>query len=89
MPEQPLADGLTAAVPRQLPGPEPNPAAARAAMVARLEEEGALHAGPQAPVQALRGVPSLNPHSADGNGARTGPCREAPLPPTASRKAAT
>lgn len=46
MSEQPLADGLTAAVPRQLPGPGPDPAAARAAMVARLEEEGALHAGP-------------------------------------------
>ncbi|MFI5987544.1 hypothetical protein ACIBEA_42620, partial [Streptomyces sp. NPDC051555] len=46
MPEHPLADGLTAAVPRQFPAPGPDPAAARAAMVARLEEEGALHPGP-------------------------------------------
>lgn len=46
MPEQPFADGLTTAVPRQLPDPGPDPAAARAAMVARLEEEGALHPGP-------------------------------------------
>ncbi|WP_328971577.1 MULTISPECIES: protein-L-isoaspartate O-methyltransferase family protein [Streptomyces] len=46
MPEHPLADGLTAALPRQNPDPDPDPAAARAAMVARLEDEDALHPGP-------------------------------------------
>ncbi|MEU9416019.1 methyltransferase domain-containing protein [Streptomyces sp. NPDC048272] len=46
MPEHPSAGGLTAAVPRQLPEPGPDPTAARAEMVARLEDEGALHPGP-------------------------------------------
>ncbi|MFE3558737.1 protein-L-isoaspartate O-methyltransferase [Streptomyces sp. NPDC059193] len=46
MPEHPSTDGLTAAVPRQFPEPSTDPAAARAAMVARLEDEGAVHPGP-------------------------------------------
>ncbi|MER6444067.1 protein-L-isoaspartate O-methyltransferase family protein [Streptomyces venezuelae] len=46
MPEHPPSDGLTATVPRQLPATGPDPAAARAAMVARLQEEGALRPGP-------------------------------------------
>ncbi|MDX2394090.1 methyltransferase domain-containing protein [Streptomyces sp. DK15] len=46
MHECPPAGGLTGALPRQSPNLGPDPAAARAAMVARLEDEGALRPGP-------------------------------------------
>ncbi|WP_063607424.1 protein-L-isoaspartate O-methyltransferase family protein [Streptomyces katrae] len=53
MPDHSLSSGRTAAVPRQSAGPDP--AAARAAMVDRLEEEGALHRG--AVREALLAIP--------------------------------
>ncbi|MGW7029162.1 protein-L-isoaspartate O-methyltransferase family protein [Streptomyces xanthophaeus] len=46
MSEQPLADALTGAVATPAPRTGVDPKAARAAMVARLEEEGALNPGP-------------------------------------------